>query len=365
MSSRPNDWRGCCLLALLLTFSACIRRGAPRSDDADAVLQPASAMPLARGMTMRFAVDVVVKETGMSQEVEHILIDAVVTVTRADGDRIETEEHLERAFGESNHPSGWKNYEGVRVKSQFDRHGHLLTRSLVDETGTRERDSDDDLHETLIMPLFRPSYAPPTPMRVGGAWTLERVSARRVRWGQTAYQLTQIGRCQSAPRCATISMQGRTEIEPDNSKYGGVVHTRGEHVIDARDLQLLRSSSERIETWRSGWRKTTKITMERRTEPSKRPPRMSPGVGTLRVLAIPWAQVVIDGQSDENAPETPVATKLPTGRHRVRIFNEYAERDETIEVVLEDARAVTIYRNWCKDTPLATVDTCRHFKDRD
>jgi hypothetical protein len=356
------------LLAIPLVFGACVRSAAPGTSDADAVLQPAATARLARGTTMRFAVDIAIEETGTSRQHEHLLVDDVVTVTRADGDRIETEEHLERAFGEIDSPIGWTNLEGVRVKSQFDRHGHLLTRLLIDDTGARDRDHDYLENTPLMMPLFRPSYAPPTPMRVGGVWTRERINARDVRlerWELTTYRLTQLGPCQLAPRCATISTVGHAEITPDDRKYGGTARTRGEHVIDARDLQLLRSSSERIETWRSGRRETTRVTVERRTEPSKRPPRMSPGVATLRVIAIPWAQVAIDGQSEDDSATTPVHTKLPTGRHVIRVYNEYAQRDETIEVQLEDARAVTIFRNWCKDTPAATTPGCSHFKRSD
>jgi hypothetical protein len=368
-ASLPSRWLACGLIVGPLAIGGCFRGGVPRGEDADAVLQPASAAPFVPGTSTRFVIDVDVRETGGYKTREHLVIDAVVTVGRVDKDHVEVEERVERAFGESDPGATWRNFEGMSVTSRFDRHGHLQARSMIDDTGTRRRTGDlDEMELPLAMPLLRSSYAPPVPMRVGGVWAIERAAGRQgwdARWTQTTYQLTGLGPCSIGARCATISMSGHAEIRPDDPRNGAVVRLRAEHTIDARDLRLLRSRSERIELKRDGRRRTTTVTVERRTGAAKRPPGMSTGVATLKVIAAPWAQVEIDGKEPFESATTPILLTLPTGRHAIRLFNEYAQRDEIIEVVLEDARAVTIYRNWCKDTPQTGTNACKSFLDWD
>jgi hypothetical protein len=363
MSCSPDPRRSRYLLAALLASGACFRGAAPRGDDADAVLQPASSAQLAPDMTVRYAIDIVSKAIGEEPSYERILADDLVKVTRID-DRIMTEEHIERAFGESDSSRGWSNLEHTSVESHFDRHGHLLIDGIADDKGRRIREHDTLEDTPFQRPLFRFSYAPPVPVRVGDVWTRERVSALGVldvQWAQTTYQLIQLGRCQEARRCATIAMSSRIELEPEPGVREGaaVVQTRGEYVVDARSLHLLRARSEQAISLSDGTRRTLTVSVERRTQPSQRPPQMSPGVATLQVVAIPRARVAIDGQVDVTAP---VSIKLPTGRHVVRVSSAQAQQDETIEVVLEDARAVTIYRNWCNGTPIAMIEACRGFE---
>jgi serine/threonine-protein kinase len=83
-----------------------------------------------------------------------------------------------------------------------------------------------------------------------------------------------------------------------------------------------------------GWAEATRARHEA-TEPPTVPgtrPLGAGDVGYLRVVARPWAHIVIDGQAVETTP-TLTAFRLAPGTHFVRLSNpEYATEDRTVRI---------------------------------
>jgi eukaryotic-like serine/threonine-protein kinase len=73
------------------------------------------------------------------------------------------------------------------------------------------------------------------------------------------------------------------------------------------------------------------------------PPLVKRETGELEILVQPWAAVSVDGRS---VGQTPVHARLPAGRHRVRIENDVAGKDETITVTVDHDRKTTVRRSW-------------------
>jgi len=61
------------------------------------------------------------------------------------------------------------------------------------------------------------------------------------------------------------------------------------------------------------------------------------------VRVIPWGEVTIGRKS---YGQTPVRATLPAGKHRVRVRNDVAGKDEVINVTVEAGGEQVIERNW-------------------
>ena len=66
--------------------------------------------------------------------------------------------------------------------------------------------------------------------------------------------------------------------------------------------------------------------------------------GELTVMVTPWAAVWLNGKS--LAGGTPSRTKVPAGRHRLRIANEDLRRQESLTVTIKPNETTTIERTW-------------------
>jgi hypothetical protein len=66
--------------------------------------------------------------------------------------------------------------------------------------------------------------------------------------------------------------------------------------------------------------------------------------GELTVMVTPWAAVWLNGKS--LAGGTPSRTKVPAGRHRLRIANEDLRRQETLIVTIKPNETTTVERMW-------------------
>ncbi|MBA3502126.1 MAG: serine/threonine protein kinase [Deltaproteobacteria bacterium] len=67
------------------------------------------------------------------------------------------------------------------------------------------------------------------------------------------------------------------------------------------------------------------------------------GTGELAILVKPWAEIWIDGKE---VGQTPFREKVPAGRHRVRLKNEDAGKDETIVITVTPDQTTTVQRTW-------------------
>ncbi len=85
-------------------------------------------------------------------------------------------------------------------------------------------------------------------------------------------------------------------------------------------------------------RRTTGSSVRRASPPAKEP------AGELAVMVTPWAAVWLNGKSLSGG--TPSRTKLPAGRHRIRIANDDLGRRETLTVTIKSNETTTIERTW-------------------
>lgn len=67
-------------------------------------------------------------------------------------------------------------------------------------------------------------------------------------------------------------------------------------------------------------------------------------VGELAVIVTPWAAVWLNGRSLPGG--TPYRTKVPAGRHRLRLANEDLHRRETVTVTIKPNETTTVERTW-------------------
>lgn len=78
---------------------------------------------------------------------------------------------------------------------------------------------------------------------------------------------------------------------------------------------------------------------------SDKPPRVdAKRTGKLTILVTPWALVWLDGKPVDQAPV--VVDDVPVGRHRLRLKNEIAKKDETTTVMVTAGQTTTVQRTW-------------------
>ena len=78
---------------------------------------------------------------------------------------------------------------------------------------------------------------------------------------------------------------------------------------------------------------------------SDKPPRVdAKRTGKLTILVTPWALVWLDGKPVDQAPV--VVDDVPVGRHRLRLKNENAKKDETTTVMITAGQTTTVQRTW-------------------
>jgi hypothetical protein len=78
---------------------------------------------------------------------------------------------------------------------------------------------------------------------------------------------------------------------------------------------------------------------------SQSPPQGSQGTsGELAIMVTPWAAVWLNGKPIPNG--TPYRTKLPAGKHRLRIANEDLGRQENLIITIKPDETATIERKW-------------------
>jgi len=94
-------------------------------------------------------------------------------------------------------------------------------------------------------------------------------------------------------------------------------------------------------------RKTTQPSMPT-TKPGQAPPATRTGsnnrTGKLSVLVTPWALVWLDGKELDQTPV--VLDDVPAGRHRLRLKNTIAGKDETMTITVDPDHKTTIERAW-------------------
>jgi serine/threonine-protein kinase len=75
------------------------------------------------------------------------------------------------------------------------------------------------------------------------------------------------------------------------------------------------------------------------------PPRLdAKRTGKLTILVTPWALVWLDGKPVDQAPI--VIEDVPAGRHRLRLKNDIAKKDETTIVTVTADQTTTVQRTW-------------------
>lgn len=286
-------------------------------------------------------------------------LDALVDVVEVGPNRIVTREELERTFGESDSGSGWRSFDGFATRNVFDAAGNLVSRSATGSDAWL-------ITDVFLRPIVDLRHSPPAFATAGATWTraydvvdASGLESARV---QDAFVFGGILPCGYGPKCINVRTRDHDQDTSVWSTRKRIADGQRDVVIDARGRTLYssgvwesettwegvldRHNSTRAETKTDSSRVATSIRLVE--APSPRPRGMSDSVGTIELMANPWAEIWIDGHHpSENRTQTPFRRTLPVGPHVIRLANRYMGHDETLKVIIEPARVTSIDRDWC------------------
>jgi hypothetical protein len=289
------------------------------------------------GDRFRFRISVSSSDGSRSQ------VDDVVDVVASTSDRVEVLETFEQAFGATIDGGGWRALDRAWVRTKYDGQGNVVAVS-GGYPATSAWFSDSRIHHLLpLFPVVDFGYSPMHGSRAGDTWTHDtnyhRYESFPTDWEhqRSAYTLDSTGAC-AAGRCVDISATDRV------SSGTGTIFVRRELVADASDLILLNGGGVVTDGDH-----TSRFSVERISAPSKMPPSMGRGVGSLEVFARPWLEVWIDGVQPVDLMSTPLIIEVPVGRHIIQLQNDTRDVDEIVEVSIEEAKAFEIDRDYCLD----------------
>jgi len=136
---------------------------------------------------------------------------------------------------------------------------------------------------------------------------------------------------------------------PVNSGGPSVVATKHDSPERAAGNPRPPNAAPPLNTDPDGSRRTTAQPSMPTTKPVQAPPPATRTgsnnrTGKLSVLVTPWALVWLDGKELDQTPV--VLDDVPAGRHRLRLKNTVAGKDETMTITVDPDHKTTIERAW-------------------